>query len=142
MVYPVSRTVEVTEEAVTFEIDWMQSRRTVYLDGRGHPENGEPSLHGHSIGHWDGDTLVVDTTLFAEHREGLAFGLPSSTAKHTVERFTLSDDGRHIDYQIVVEDSEHLRAPVTHSSQWEYRPDMEPSGLACELDIARRYLED
>jgi hypothetical protein len=39
-------------------------------------------------------------------------------------------------------DPEYLAAPVTHRSQWEYRPDLEPTGLECELDVARRFLED
>ena len=36
--------------------------RRIYTDGRGHPEESDPTFHGHSIGHWEGDTLVVDTT--------------------------------------------------------------------------------
>ena len=35
--------------------------RRIYTDGRSHPETPDPSFHGHSIGHWEGDTLVVDT---------------------------------------------------------------------------------
>ena len=35
--------------------------RRIYTDGRGHPEASDPTFHGHSIGHWEGDTLVVDT---------------------------------------------------------------------------------
>src|SRR6201986_1475465 len=34
----------------------------IYTDGRGHTEHSDPTFHGHSIGHWEGDTLVVDTT--------------------------------------------------------------------------------
>jgi hypothetical protein len=142
MVYPVITTVEVSEETVVFNIDWMTSRRVVYMDGRGHSQNGERTLHGHSIGHWEGDTLVVDTRLYADHREGLAFGIPSGSAKHTVERFALSADRKHLDYSIVLEDPEYLVEPVSYSSQWEYRPELEPTGLACELDVARRFLTE
>ena len=35
--------------------------RRIYTDGRGHPEDPDPSLHGHSIGHWEKDVLIVDT---------------------------------------------------------------------------------
>jgi hypothetical protein len=118
----------------------MTSRRVIHLDGRQHPENGERMLHGHSIGHWEGDTLVVDTTLFADHREGLAFGIPSGASKHLVERFSLNADRRHLDYEAWLEDSEHLEAPVSFTSQWEYRPELTPTGLACDLEVARRYL--
>lgn len=142
MVYPVITTVEVNGDTVVFNIDWMASRRVVYLDGRGHPADGKRTLHGHSIGHWEGDTLVVDTTQYADHREGLAFGIPSGAGKHTVERFSVSEDRRHLDYQVILEDREYLEGTATHSSQWEYRPDLEPTGLACDLEVAQRFLTE
>lgn len=142
MVYPVVKTIEIDANRAVIDVDWMQSRRTVYLDARDHPADGERTLHGHSIGHWEGATLVIDTALYAEHREGLAFGVPSGAGKHTVERITLNEDGRHIDYEITIRDPEYLAAPATHRSQWEYRPDLEPTGLACDLDVAQRYLSE
>ncbi|MEO6551683.1 MAG: hypothetical protein ABIO26_03910, partial [Croceibacterium sp.] len=39
---------------------WMQTR-TIWTDGRAHPEDPDPSFMGHSVGHWEGDTLVIDT---------------------------------------------------------------------------------
>jgi hypothetical protein len=140
MVYPVVITVEVNPDTVVFDVDWMTTRRVVHLDGRAHPENGERTLNGHSIGRWEGDTLVVDTTLFADHREGLAFGIPSGAGKHVTERFSLSADRRHLDYAAVLEDPEHLAAPVSFAAQWEHRPELAPTGLACDLDVAQRFL--
>ena len=142
MVYPVVTTVSVSEEAVVFDVDWMTSRRVVHTDGRGHPEDVERSLHGHSIGHWEGDTLVVDTVGFADHREGTALGIPSGEGKHLVERFSLDDDRRHLDYEVVLEDPQYLGEPVTFGGQWEYRPDLEPTGLPCDLEVAQRYLSE
>jgi hypothetical protein len=141
MLYPVTSVVEVGRDQVRFHVDWMASERVVYLDGRGHPQGGAPSLHGHSIGHWEGDTLVVDTTQFADHREGNAMGgLPSGPRKHLVERFKVSDDRKHLDYDVVLEDPDYLEAPVSYHSQWDYRPDLKPTGLGCDLDVARRFL--
>ncbi|HLF09963.1 MAG TPA: hypothetical protein VJA26_02020, partial [Gammaproteobacteria bacterium] len=140
--YPVTSTIEVGADTVTFHVDWMSSERVVYLDGRGHPEGGERSLHGHSIGHWEGDTLVVDTAQFADHREGTTMGLPSGPGKHLVERFSLSEDRRHLRYEAVLEDPEYLAAPVVNSSEWDYRPDLQPTGLACDLEVARRFLTE
>jgi len=143
MLYPVTSVVEVGADTVKFHVDWMKSERVVYLDGRGHPANGEPALHGHSIGHWEGRTLVVDTVQFAPHKEGLAMGgYPSSERKHLVERFTLNADGKHLDYEVVLEDPEYLSGAVTYRSQWDYRPDLAPTGLACDLAVARRFLAD
>jgi hypothetical protein len=44
-----------------------------------------------------------------------------------------------MNYEVIVEDPEYLIEPLTHSSQLEYRPDLEPTGLACDLEAARRY---
>jgi hypothetical protein len=141
MMYPVASVVEVTDDVVVFDVDWMTSKRVVYLDGRGHPVNGAPSLHGHSIGHWEGDTLVVDTTQFAPHKEGTAMGgPPSGPNKHLVERFTLNRDGTHLDYEVVLEDPAYLTAPIAYRAQWDFRPDLTPTGLACDLDVAQRFL--
>jgi hypothetical protein len=142
MVYPVVTTVEVNQDTVVFNIDWMQSKRIVYLDGREHPANGPRTLHGHSIGHWEGDTLVVDSVQYADHREGNNVGLPSGARKHLVERFSLSADRRHMSYSGVLEDPDFIAKPVEFSSQWDYRPDLEPTGLPCDLDVARRYLSE
>jgi hypothetical protein len=142
MVYPVTSQIEVSEGVVKFHVDWMASERVVYLDGRGHPEDDERTLHGHSIGRWEGDTLVVDTAQFADHKEGNAMGLPSGARKHLIERFSLDEDRRHLNYETMLEDPEYLAAPVTHRSQWDYRPDLTPTGLACDLEVARRFLTE
>jgi hypothetical protein len=142
MLYPVTSQVEVSADVVKFHIDWMSSERVVYMDGRGHPENGERTLHGHSIGRWEGATLHVDTALFADHKEGNAMGLPSGSRKHLVERFSLSDDRRHLKYEAVLEDPDYLAAPAAHASEWDYRPDLTPTGLACDLEVAQRFLTE
>jgi hypothetical protein len=120
----------------------MDVERVVHLDQPDHPADLEPSLLGHSIGVWDGETLVVDTIGFAAHPEGYGFDLPSSVAKHIVERFTLSSDRKHIDYEALVQDSEYLAEPIMHRSQWDYRPDQKAPGLACDREVARRFATD
>ena len=53
------------------------TERVIYLDGRAHPNDGERSNQGHSIGWWVGETLVVDTALFADHRSTIPnLGIP------------------------------------------------------------------
>jgi hypothetical protein len=86
--------------------------------------------------------LAIDTVGFTSHAEGIGFGMPSSDRKRLVERFTLNADRRHIDYEVAIEDPVYLREPVRHASQWEYSPDPSPSGVKCDLDVARRYLRE
>ena len=71
--------------------------RRIYTDGRGHPENGELSFFGHSIGKWEGDTLVVETinvkpqTMFAVSE---AAGVPNNGGLKMWERIRLTEIGR------------------------------------------------
>lgn len=133
--------VAVGRDAVTIDIDWGDTRRIAHL-GATHPAGIRPTLHGHSIGQWEGAVLVVDTVGFAPHPEGLGFGFPSSTAKHIIERFALSDDRKHLDYEITVEDPVYLTAPVRYRTQWDYRPGLKLSPSSCDPVSARRYLDD
>jgi hypothetical protein len=142
MVLPSTVIVEIAETEVTFTLDVMNARRVVHLGQSTHPAGIEPSLHGHSIGRWEGATLVVDTIGYLPHPDGFAYDTPSTAAKHVVERFTLARDRKHIDYEAIVEDPELLAAPVSHRAQWDYRPDQQPSNLPCETDVARRFAEE
>ena len=75
--------------------------RRIYTDGRGHPADPDPSFHGHSIGHWENDTLVIDTVAVlpqAYLAVNEAVGIPNNGDMHVVERLhlqnpdTLADD--------------------------------------------------
>jgi hypothetical protein len=141
MVYPVATIVRIDATTVVFDIDWIGTERTVRLDAE-HPQDLEPTLQGHSIGRWEGDVLVVDTRGFAAHAEGIGFAMPSSEHKHLIERFSLAEDRRHLVYDVTIEDPAYLAEPVRFTAQWEYAPDLVPSRVACDLEIARRYLRD
>ncbi len=68
--------------------------RRIYTDGRGHPEISDPTFHGHSIGHWEGDTLVVDTVDIVPQAPlavSEAAGLPNNGDMHVIERIHLAD---------------------------------------------------
>ena len=68
--------------------------RRIYTDGRGHPADPDPTFNGHSIGRWEGDTLVVDTigvlpqTFLAVSE---AVGVPNNGDLHVIERIHLAD---------------------------------------------------
>jgi hypothetical protein len=142
MTLPSATVVTIDAKTVTFELDAMSTRRIVHLDETSHPASLQPSVHGHSIGHWEGSTLVVDTAAYAPHAEGMSFDLPSSGKKHVIERFTLSADGKRLEYDVLVEDPEYYTTPIRHRSDWNYRPDQQPSGLPCDPDSARRFISE
>jgi hypothetical protein len=139
MAVPAVAVVEVSDAEVTFVLDGMNARRVVHLDRESHPAALQPTVLGHSIGRWEGAALVVDTTGFSAHPSGYAFDLPSSAAKRVVERFALSADRKHLEYEATVEDAEYLAAPVTHRSQWDYRPGLQPANLPCDPEAAARF---
>jgi hypothetical protein len=105
----------VTPEETTF-ISTVGAVRTIYTDGRPHPPKDElwPTLMGDSIGHWEGDTLVVDTIATRRRLymgELTGFFVPMSDQLHFIERIRMLDhDHIHIDY--TVEDPVALTKPI------------------------------
>jgi hypothetical protein len=142
MFYPVATNITVQKDKVVMKIDWMDTTRTIYLDGRKHPPATQLFLHGHSVGHWEGKTLVVETTNFTEHPMGLSTGVPSSSQKKLIERFEVSADGKSLVYSGTVEDPVYLTQPAQWSGRLEYRPGMPQSNQKCNVEVARKFLND
>lgn len=86
--------------------------------GGTHPRGLAPSYLGDSIGHWEGNTLVVDTIGYNGEFELDAFALPTSPKLHTVERLTKSADGKRVDVQVTIIDPEYYSRPFTASRGW------------------------
>jgi len=105
--------VDVPDQKLLFVIDLggPHTYRTIYLDGRGHPKDLVPSYYGHSVGHWEGDTLIVDTRGF---NEGFWFdrsGLPHTNQLHMIERFTRTDS-KTMQYHVTIDD------PGAYTREW------------------------
>ncbi len=77
--------------------------RIIFMDGRLHPKDLAPSYYGHSIGRWEGDTLVVDTTGFNEKFWFDREGSPHTEALRVIERFTRMDSNT-MKYEVTVDD--------------------------------------
>jgi hypothetical protein len=88
--------------------------RQIFLDGRSHPVDWNPTWQGHSIGHWDADTLVVDTIGFNDKAWLSLSGIPHTERLHTVERIRRPDYG-HIEIEITMEDSGAFTGPWNRS---------------------------
>src|SRR5213592_4665475 len=94
-----------------FDIGGPHTFRTIYMDGRLHPKDLDPAYYGHSVGRWEGESLVVDTvgynTKFWMDREGT----PHTEQLHLVERFTRTDFNS-LKYEATVDD------PGAYTSVW------------------------
>jgi hypothetical protein len=138
------RTIEIGEDQVVMRFDNTGDHvtRTIHMTAQ-HPADVQPSLHGHSIGRWDGDTLVIDTIGYEANPSGNGMNVPSSTRKHTVERLTLTADRTRLRYEVTVEDPAYLTGPGTLTQQWDHRPDLEFSQNTggCDPEVAKRYKE-
>ncbi len=114
--------IELPEEKVAyiFDIGGPHTYRTIYMDGRSHPAKPTPSYYGHSIGWWEGDTLVVDTIGFNESFWIDRGQIPHTEQLHLVEKYTRTalDSMR---YELTVDDPGAYTAPFTGTSnlRWE-----------------------
>jgi hypothetical protein len=98
--------------------EW-DARRVVFMDGR-RPAGQTPTRFGHSVGHWDGDTLVVETSGVAADRT--SWLAKHSDQLHAVERFTRSADGQTLNLTATFEDPWSLRQPVVVKRLWRWAP--------------------
>ena len=100
--------------------------REIHMGASSHPDYVNPSYFGHSIGHWEGDTLVVEAKHFRKIN-----GLPGADENlHVVERFTLQEDG-HLYYDFSVTDDTVWTKPWSGRYMWQSKPDERPYEYAC-----------
>lgn len=138
--YPLEIAIDEAREVVRIRSQFFDEERTVYLDGRGHPDASERSYGGHSIGWWEADTLVVDTANFADHRSPYQNGIPSGAQKHVVERYRLIADGKRLRAEFTLEDPEYIAAPLTHARELIYSPQVDMTPFDCDPEATRRFL--
>ena len=105
--------------------------RQIFLDGRSLPKLTQPAYMGYSVGHWDGDTLVVDTTGFDDRGWLDMNGHPQTESTHITERFRRRDFG-HIDLQLIIDDPTAYSKPWGASLHLDYVPDEELIESICE----------
>lgn len=101
---------------------------------------GAPSKMGHSIGHFEEDTLVVETSNFVDDDWGIHTGISSSKDKHLIERFTLYNGGLNLKAEITVTDPVYLAEPMTFEHHWRKLADREVIQAPCTMEAALLYL--
>jgi len=97
--------------------------RQILMDGRPLPKDPNPAWRGYSVGKWDRDTLVVDTSGFNE-RATVPRGGPHSEALHIIERFRRRDFG-HLEIQYTIDDPKVYTKPWTVTQHLHLTPDTE-----------------
>jgi hypothetical protein len=115
---------------ITLIAEYFHEVRRVYMDGRGHPpDNPNPTVMGHSIGRWEGATLVVDTANF---NESAPFRVPHSDQYHMIERMRRVRDGNLLEIDITLEDPVAYAQPLHGTFYFKKDPTIEFTEWNCD----------
>jgi len=105
--------VKQFDDRILLQYGYMDYLRTIHLDMELHPDNIVPTRGGHSIGHWEGDTLVVDTIGFSQGFLAFQSGIPHSDQMHSIEKFWFDDETETLIQSYVAEDPAYLNNAYT-----------------------------
>jgi len=105
--------------------------RVIYMDGRPHPKTLVPSYYGHNVGHWEGETLVVDSVGYNESFWIDREGNPTTDQLHLIERFTRTNMNTLL-YEVTVDDPGAYTAPWTGGFYNEWTPKTELFEYVCQ----------
>ena len=122
----------VPRQGVVYTLhEYMSQQRRIYTDGRPHPADPDPSFNGDSIGHWEGDTLVVDTVAIKPGVTRIDRYLPHSDALHVVERIRRISPTQMED-RITIDDKKALTEPWSTVRTWTLQPDWKMMEFVCD----------
>ena len=134
MLYALPVQIVQTPTYVVIVHEFQRMTRLIPLDGRPHRTSLEPSYNGDSIGHWDGDTLVIDSTNFKRwilddyHYTDDTKSRWHSDALHTIETLARTDRNT-IAYRITIDDPKIFTAPWSQDFEMKAHPEWEQVGL-------------
>jgi len=118
------------------------SVRYIYTDGRPHPDKDDldPTTNGHSIGHWEGDTIVVDTIGFNDRGvRSIPGGGLRTPNSHLTERYRLLEGGQRLSVTFTWEDAGVFQKPHTYEFRYyRVRQISEPRVFTCNPNDAER----
>jgi hypothetical protein len=110
--------------------EYLTTFRQIFTDGRKLPVDPNPTWMGYSVGHWEGDTLVVETSGFNGKSWFESHGQPVTEAMHLTERFRRPDVG-HLEIDAFFDDPKAYTRPWKASMHLELMPDSELIEYVC-----------
>jgi Family of unknown function (DUF6152) len=119
-------------DTITLRLEEWDGLRKIDMRPDASPEGKPASPVGHSIGRWEGSTLIVTTSRISDpYFDDL--GTPQSAASRVVEHFSLSDDESRLDYTATIVDPQNFTSPVTLTGFWEWVPGEQIKPFNCSL---------
>jgi hypothetical protein len=129
--HPFPRKILQTPTTMLLLYETHMGVRQIFMDGRPLPANDpQPWFYGYSVGHWEGDTLVVETIGFKKDGWLDVNGNPLGEKGRTIERFRRPNVGT-IELEQTVDDPEHYTRPFTTAMSWRLMPDDELMEMVC-----------
>ena len=119
-----------TPDETVFLYEAQHLYRVVYMNQE-HPKNIEPTFMGHAVGHWEGDTLVVDTVGLVGETQIDEGGTQHSDQMHVVERIRKIDD-LTLEILFTIDDPKAFTKPWTARRLWSWRPEIRFLEYVCE----------
>ena len=126
--------VQTPKEVIEL-FEYHHTVRHIFIDGRKHPADVTPSYNGHSIGHWEGDTLLVDTIGLNGKMWLDRVGHPDSDQMHIVERIRRVND-KTLQVDFTFDDPKSYVKPWTAFMRFQLRPDWDIAEHVCEDNFA------
>jgi hypothetical protein len=120
---PVHMELIQTQAKLIMIYEYRNAVRQIYLDGRQHPENLELTWNGHSVGRWEGDTLVVDTVGLRDESWLDTGGHEHSTDLHVVEKFRRTDFDT-LEIERTITDPVSMSKPMTQTVSVKLTPSL------------------
>ena len=131
---PLPLQIEQHDDRVILRYEYWNAVRTIYLGHDGHPPDGESSRLGHSVGRYEGSTLVVETTQLLPSMTGIPGEGPVmlSADATAIERYTLTDEGQGLDLALEIVDPVNFTRPYQNYRRMLLAPDWELDHFECE----------
>lgn len=124
------------DDRVVLIHEYLDFERTIPLDQDGHTAGLPARQVGHSIGWYEGSTLVIDTIGYSSGYISTITGIPQTESLHTVERLTLSDDGNSFVLEITNDDPLAFATPWVTTRTYVHRPGLTRLPFDCVLEDA------
>jgi len=129
--------IEQTDNLVTIRHEWMDAVREVHMNMNEHPAGTEDRVLGHSIGRYEGSTLVIDTVGYQEGVLAQHPGLPHSNQLHSVERLTPNEAGDGYGLEMTFDDALYFSEPLTDTRAFEASDEV-PQRYNCTITELER----
>ncbi len=124
------------DDRVVLIHEYLDFERSIPLDQEGHAEGLDNSQVGHSIGWYEGETLVIDTTGYSSGYISTIFGVPQTETLHTTERLTRSGDDDSFVLEIVNDDPSVFATPWVTTRTYFRRPEITRLPFDCVVEDA------